>query len=358
MRNRPPSLEKPSNAQDPFAVDLRSQDLRSYDLSQKGLVLVDYASFDTDTQWPMSLPDGFDPKRILELGREPGLGIRELHDKGITGKGVRVAFLDQTLLVDHAEYRDRLERYREIGRVPGEAQMHGAAVLSILAGKSIGVAPEVSVTYYAVQNVIDQNKVTWANHATAINEILDANAKLPDAERVRVIGVSWGYGPSQEGYEQIRAAVARAKEEGVFVLTTTVEDAYPFKFHGLGRGPLADPNDFGSYRPGSFWAERFYQSPDLVRDRILVPMDSRTTASPTGQDDYVFYRQGGLSWAVPYLVGVYALGLQVKPDLTPEEFYQAGLETGGFNEFERDGRTYRLGPILNPVELIECLQDL
>ncbi|WP_209466367.1 hypothetical protein [Symbiobacterium terraclitae] len=90
-----------------------------------------------------------------------------------------------------------------------------------------------------------------------------------------------------------------------------------------------------------------------MRYRIWVPMDSRTTASPTGQTDYAFDRHGGWSWAVPYLVGIYALGLQVDPDLSPERFYQAALETGSYTEFEHAGRTYRLGPIINPPALIE-----
>jgi hypothetical protein len=57
-------------------------------------------------------------------------------------------------------------------------------------------------------------------------------------------------------------------------------------------------------------------------------MDSRGTASPTGYDDYVFYRQGGWSWSIPYIAGLYALACQVKPDITPEVFWSKALETG------------------------------
>jgi len=34
------------------------------------------------------LPDGFDPQMIMELGENPGLGMRELHKRGITGWAV------------------------------------------------------------------------------------------------------------------------------------------------------------------------------------------------------------------------------------------------------------------------------
>jgi hypothetical protein len=50
-------------------------------------------------------------------------------------------------------------------------------------------------------------------------------------------------------------------------------------------------------------------------------MDSRTTASPGATDQYVFYGIGGMSWAVPYIAGVYALAVQVDPAITPERFW-------------------------------------
>ena len=57
-------------------------------------------------------------------------------------------------------------------------------------------------------------------------------------------------------------------------------------------------------------------------------MDSRTTAGPTGIEDYAFYRVGGWSWSIPYLAGTYALAAQVNPDITLEEFWDAALKTG------------------------------
>ena len=30
-------------------------------------------------------------------------------------------------------------------------------------------------------------------------------------------------------------------------------------------------------------------------------------------NEYVFYREGGWSWSIPYIAGVYALAAQVKP---------------------------------------------
>jgi hypothetical protein len=57
-------------------------------------------------------------------------------------------------------------------------------------------------------------------------------------------------------------------------------------------------------------------------------MDSRCTASPTGNEDYVFYREGGWSWSIPYIASLYALACQVRPQITPEVFWAKAIETG------------------------------
>ena len=85
-------------------------------------------------------------------------------------------------------------------------------------------------------------------------------------------------------------------------------------------------------------------------------MDSRTTASPTAAEDYAFYRQGGWSWSIPYLGGMYALAAQIKPDITPEEFWETALETGKTIHVWHKGEDHKLGVILDPQSLSEALK--
>jgi hypothetical protein len=70
-------------------------------------------TFDTRTKWPTAelIPSGFSPARILEVGADPGLGIRALHAKGIAGRGVNVAIIDQPLLQTHREYAGKIADY-------------------------------------------------------------------------------------------------------------------------------------------------------------------------------------------------------------------------------------------------------
>lgn len=93
-----------------------------------------------------------------------------------------------------------------------------------------------------------------------------------------------------------------------------------------------------------------------IKDMLLIPMDSRTTASPTGEDDYVFYRSGGWSWSVPYIAGIYALCCEVNPNITPEQFRKKAIETGVTTNINEKGKSYELGKILSPVELIESIE--
>jgi hypothetical protein len=319
-----------------FQVDLRGYDLGSLDVSNRVADLL-MADFDVRTKWPGKLPPGFDPGQIIELGKNPGLGVRKLHKRGVTGKGIGIAIIDQGLLVDHVEYKDRLRLYEEIHCVDETSAMHGPAVASIAVGKTVGVAPGADLYYIAETHGTfhPRDKFDWdfSYLAQSVDRIVEVNRRLHEKAKIRVISISVGWSPQQKGFAEVTAAVERAKKEGLFVVSSSLSQTYEQKlnFHGLGRDPIAAPDQFESYRPGLWWADQFYAwsvAAGASRETLLVPMDSRTTASPTGPGEYVFYRQGGWSWSIPYLAGLYALACQVKPAVIPEIFWAKAIETG------------------------------
>jgi len=344
-----------------WQVDLRHKDVSQLDLRQSLPDLL-YADFDTETQWPPleKMPTQYEVATVLEMGKNPGLGVRQLQVQGITGRGIGIAIIDQTLLVDHQEYVNQLRLYEEASDIQGgwmSAQMHGAAVASIAVGKSVGVAPEADLYFFATSmcSTGTYDSIDFSCLANSVRKVLEINQQLPQERKIRVLSMSIGWSSQSKGYADITAAVAEAKAAGIFVISTSLEDTYGYKFHGLGRSPLADPDDFQSYEPGLWWAGEFY-SGQRFNDRLLVPMDARTTAGFIGGDEYAFYRQGGWSWVCPYLAGMYALALQVKPNLTPDAFWSLALETGQTIQLERDGEQIPFGPILDPVALISALQ--
>lgn len=339
---------------EPFQVDLRSSDLTELDLSKSGDNLL-YASFDSRTQWPTSdkMPPDFDWQPIMEIGKDPGLGMMALHAEGITGKGVGIAIIDQTLLVDHSEYLDQLRVYEEPDPIDRGmyARMHGPAVASIAVGESVGVAPEADLYFIATSEWNDLSHL-----ANNVRRVIEINKTLPADRQIRVLSISYGWMPGQKGYADITAAVSEAKTAGIFVISSSLSETHGLNFQGLGRDPLANPNEPQSFLPGLWWQQRFFDQ-GLPPDTLLVPMDSRTTASPTGTEDYAFYRQGGWSWSIPYLAGMYALAVQVKPDITPEQFWETALQTGRTIQLQHNGKDYEFGVILDPRALIEEIKS-
>lgn len=343
-------------SQDSFQMDLRGADLSALDLRGRAADLLQ-ALFDTRTVWPPrdKLPEGFDPKRILELGSNPGLGVRSLHQRGITGKGVSIALVDNPLLATHKEYASRVRLHDYINAPQdGEPHFHGSVVVSLAAGTTLGVAPGAGI-YYVSSWAMGREGLDFRPRAKAFEKFLEVNRTLPPEKKIRVISMSFGWARNNRGAAEMDAAAKRAKDEGLLVITPNLEQAHGFRFHGLGREPLADPDLFESYLPGEFWAKQFYSGVGGL-GRLLAPMDSRTGAGPGANDEYVFFRRGGWSWAIPYLAGVYALAVQVDPKITPDRFWETAMSTGRTIEVRRGDKAHPLGPIIDPVRLVAALE--
>lgn len=342
--------------------DFRCADLREMDLSDMldDLLTVD---FDTKTQWPEALPEGFDPGRLMELGKDPGLGLRTLHAQGITGKGVGIAIIDQALLVDHQEYSGRLRLYQEYHTAANDnASMHGPAVASIALGKTVGAAPE-ALLYYIADDLGTGTGGSFVRdmsyYAANVDRLAALNQSLPADEKIRVISMSAGYMPDTAGAEEMDAAIQRAREAGIAVVWVSSRDPLMAPYTGMGRTPYGDPNSVSDVRPGMFWEDILYTGEYSGSDgsALLVPMDRRTTAAASGTSEYAYFAEGGSSWMVPWVAGLYALACQVKPDVTFEEFTQAAQATARPVSAVKDGIEYPYGGVLDPAALLECLQN-
>lgn len=254
--------------------------------------------------------------------------------------------------------------------------MHGPMVASIAVGRTVGVAPEADLYYLATEfagrdYVIPESNGfkgrDFTRAARAIDRLLEVNSVLAADRRIRVLSMSIGWGPREDGYAEVCAAVERAKRAGVFVISSSLDRTYEAQemcFHGMGRPPMADPDQLSSYGPG-YWWEKMFAEQGIVTGmgqglsspgRLLVPMDSRCAAAPSGRQDYAFYRHGGWSMSIPYLAGVYALACQVRAEITPESFWKAALETGDHTFVEVRGSRRPFGAVANPARLLRQLQ--
>ncbi len=317
---------------DPF-WGLENVSLANVDLSTSG-DLIARMSFDTLTVWPETgkLPEGFDPARLLEEGKTPGLGIRALHERGTDGRGVVIAIIDQPLVRNHEEYADRFLSIEEIDVAGVPAQMHGPSVASIAVGRTCGVAPGAKLAYFAIP------MWKWRScrpYTELVDKIVLRNAGLPGNERVRVISISQGMFPQWEGRQQWNQALRRAAAAGVLVITC---DTSRFAYGMLKRNEGADPDLAASYTRGRY---------SSGEDALLVPGGNRTLAGFRGQSHYRYDRVGGMSWGAPYVAGLAALAFQVDGTLKPADVTRVLVETA---------TSTPEGPVVNPTAFIAAVE--
>ncbi len=305
--------------------DVRFKDLSKLDLSsRRGLLKT--LTFNKATLWPKAdkATPGLDAGKLIDKAMNPGLGIRDLHRHGITGKGVNVAIIDQPLYQDHPEFAGKIAAYHDVG-CGSETSMHGPAVASLLVGTNCGTAPDARLYYVAAPSWTKDT----AYQAKALEWIIQKNNTLPDSNKIRVVSVSAapsGTGsPFDKNNEMWDRACQKAQSQGIMVLDCTRHRGFisPAWCAGGNRDNII------AYKPG--FSGRGGRAP---ADRICVPTSPRTTAEEYEKGDcsYQYCGRGGLSWAIPYCAGVLALGWQVRPDLAPQQMRDLLFESAYKNK--------------------------
>lgn len=217
--------------------------------------------------------------------------------------------------------------------------MHGPAVASLLVGETTGTAPGAKIYYAAVPS--------WKTDATyfadALDWIVETNKNLPAGEKIRVVSISGAPTPSNDGWtngEKYLESVTRAAEAGILVLDCSSENG---RIGACGYN-FDNPEDVSLCKPG------FLSSPGWShKNDILAPVQYRTTAEEDSKGDfsYQYDGDGGLSWSIPYVAGVLAMGWEIKPELTADEIMDILFNTA---YVDSDGNKY-----INPTAFIDYL---
>lgn len=110
----------------------------------------------------------------------------------------------------------------------------------------------------------------------------------------------------------------RAEAAGIAVLWSNCDELKQFFWGGC--PPDQDRDDPDNYRhTGAIEA--------LPSGAVIIPGDYRTTAGNAGDDVYVYWGEGGFSWAIPYVAGLAALARQLSPGLSLPEITRLIAET-------------------------------
>lgn len=335
--------------------DLRHLDLRAFDLSENNDLR--NTIFDTSTIWPENLPSYFVPNTILEAGKNPGLGVRDVHAAGFTGKGISIAIIGETPSLEHVAYKDQIKLYETMHNADTSSTFQGSAMASLIAGKQNGVAPEANL-YYIASTFTDYNEesgeyVLNLNYmADAINRVIEINKSLPQNQKIRVLAIGRSFdNKGGEDEKRVSEAIQNAINEGIFVASPSLIRHYGVNLVGLSRQVDKTPENLISYRLGS------WENITFVGDKPLyVPKDARTVADYTTVDGYQFIPVGSDDFAVAYLAGLYALSAQAFPTLTGDRFLRYLIDYGDFINITDEDQKYVLRNIVNPLDSVKALK--
>jgi len=318
-------------------------DYSSKDMTRLSREFMALQAFDQRTIWPEKhgLPKGFQPGEWLEIGKGPGLKVAELHRRGITGKHVAVAVFDKYINPDHVEFKDRIVFHRIKSDLAEDFQyrlhFHGISCASILCGKTLGVAPDATLHYFAVPDDARNSH----NYCLALEELLRVNAELPEKNKIRAVSISDGISRKDADiYEKWQGLLQKAREAGVAVICSDAATTFA-TFTWGGCPPFSDREDPKNY---AYAAWPLNNDKDH-REKILLPADCRTAAQNRDNDAYVYWGDGGFSWAIPYFAGLAALAWGVDEGLTIEAIYSLIKET--------KTRTPQGICVVNPVGFME-----
>jgi hypothetical protein len=337
---------KPIDSVKPY-LDVRNSDLRKI-FKSADKAKIHTLTFNQDTLWPEVPVDKITLKDytsdLIEKAKNPGLGVRQLHQQGITGKGVSVAIIDQVMAgLNHSEYDGKIV-YQDFTGGKECPSMHGPAVASLLVGTHCGTAPDAKLYFMAAASTGDA-----AGYADAINWIIEKNKQLPASEKIRVVSVSAspsGPGsPFKKNKKQWDPACQRAEAEGIMVLDCTSHHGFILSCY-FRTSNVEDPAGCELGFPNSKWQR------GISEDELFVPSSPRTTAEQYTEENiaYIYWGEGGRSWAIPYCAGVLAMGWQVRPDATPEQMKELLLKTAYQN---KEG-----AKIINPPQFIRALEKI
>ncbi|MFK7921653.1 MAG: S8 family serine peptidase [Bacteroidia bacterium] len=268
------------------------------------------------------------------------LSISPLHEKGVTGRGVRIAVFDagfkgaDTITVfDSLRMQNRLVAAKDF--VDGDdnvyhASAHGTQVLSTIAanspGKMVGMAPHVTVLLARTEDARSETRQEEHNWVKAV--------EWADSMGVDIIHSSLGYAlfdTDDESYKYenmdgnttiISRAADMAAARGIIVTVSAGnEGSHPWRH-------ITAPCDADSvlcigsvdrYTKHSLFSSIGPSADDRVKPDVVAMGSLTTVASPNNR----ISRSNGTSFSGPLIAGLVACLVEAHPERSNMEIIQA-----------------------------------
>lgn len=258
--------------------------------------------------------------------------IYNLHNKGITGKGVKVGVIDSgfSTLNGKVNYTSIID-YK--GEVPEDSYGHGTLVAEKFTGVDIGISPDVELYAYqrreetkadysksCLKSMIEGFKYFLENPVDIINLSLGIeDIDLKDQEDLKLIKEL--YNVLQQLKDKGTIVVAAAGNNG----TAPVKYSIPASFDNvIAVGACDDKLVISDYS-------------NKIKHDIIGQADNRQSYNKYGE--LYTLEEGGTSSATPVVAAIGVLLLQQKPDLTFEQLLYL-LQN---NSIPVEGYSYNVG---------------
>jgi subtilisin family serine protease len=268
-------------------------------------------------------------------------GVSQAHERGIRGAGVVMGVLDTGVDADHAEFTGQTITYRYVSFFPNspywpprdvrgfDPDGHGTHVCGIVAGTSVGVAPECKL-YVASVIESETTRTSLIRVASGLNWILRQFTR-PDNEHLPgVLNMSLGF-PSVRPTDVPQAEYdLRIKAIRMLLKTIVQANVVPLVAIGNdGAGQFGVPGAFrevagvgaadfsGKVAPFSGGGRVTAESPAVNKPDFVgygVGIYSSVERDYEGRSNY--QRFSGTSMATPYASGIAALFRCREPQLT------------------------------------------
>ncbi|HWQ13912.1 MAG TPA: S8 family serine peptidase [Roseiflexaceae bacterium] len=284
---------------------------------------------------PLSLPaTALATRRLARRPAAPwpeASGVALARSRGLTGHGVLVGVLDTGVDADHAEFARRRIEFRYVPLDPAPEGMravrgfdvhgHGTHVCGIIAGRNVGVAPDVELMVAAV--IESETVRTSLERIVIALDWMLSQFRLPEHQhKPMIVSMSLGF---REDW--ISAPAYQTVTEGMRLLLATLVhdfDVLPVVAIGNdGPGQVRAPGyfaealavgavDFEGHiweHSGSGRAPDGPQKPDLVGYGVDVVSSLERDIRRRS----IYAPMSGTSMATPYVTGIAALLAQASP---------------------------------------------
>jgi len=376
---------------------LCGKDVRKIDMSSLTQEEFCMLSFDENTIFSEEQYEQFHPNRLLKQRQEYYSGIENLKKAGITGKGVKIAIIDEPF--DHTlkqfrnvKYNDEKIKEKDINA------LHGNAVTSIIQN----IAPESEISFYACtfegdfKN--DSPDIIKKEYSKFDDTRLAILSKIAENGNTDVISMSSSFGLGEtsgmagekisqklveyfkkqncayidspkfdKDFEHVNDYDGKIHNMNVFngtkvKYTLTDEEFENMKKEAVGKvkelETLASQSE-GEQKKDYFEQiemfkrattskeeyERVIQEVHPQKNNIKVISGGIVITQNDGEGIKKYCGNSSQSWAIPEVSAIYALAKQMDKNITYDEFIQTCMNT-----FTKDN-------VINPEEIVRQINE-